>query len=340
MRRRALAGALGAAAALAAAPRAAEACFCEARRLVSPANGSVGVPLDPEVIVAGDTIPWWLELRAADGGVSVALELDRRPSEYANWDWIWYARALEPLEPDTIYELFVPPAWGNLGEGDRVLSRFRTGDGASEQPPRFEGASAVTIRRYRREEDCSEIDSCYTRRNGFDRVVVEYGPVPAGAAHSVLELGRADGEMQRFLVPIELEGGSITLTSAYCDAKRLQLLEEGQTYCADLRVVSHAGDVSSGGESVCEVTESCRLRKCAGLPGDECKPMTACSVGGGAGWGWGGLLLVGALVLSRGGERGRRRGRGSGGRRRRGRACGLGRDRWSGGGRRPRLRRR
>ena len=345
MRGRALAVALGATAVLAAAPRVAEACFCEARRLVSPANGSVDVPLDAVFVVAGEmgSLPWWLELRQAAGGALLELELERRPSEYANWDWMWYARPLDRLDPDTIYELFVPPSWGNLGSGPRVLSRFRTGEADSERPPAFDGASTLAVRRYRHDDECEAIDSCFTRTNGFDRVVVEHGAVPAGVSHGVIELGPAGGETQRFLVPLDPAGdGSVALLSARCETARLPVLRPEETYCADLRVFDHAGNASTGGAAVCEVTESCRLPKCAGLPGDECDPMPVCSVGGGPGGGAGGLALLGAaLALSLGGgARGRRRGRGSGGRRGRGRPCGPDRDRWCGGGRRPMLRRR
>ena len=280
----------------------AAACSCEAPGMLVPTPGAVGVPLDVRVVVAQSDgyLPAGssFDLRRADDGSPVELEVAPWTERVANIEGGWVATPAGPLGPETEYELHV---LDGEGVSAHVVGRFTTGTATSGPLPAFGGVSAVSVRRHRRSDGC--YDSCWARQDGTDEVILEHGPLPAGIAYAVVEIGPEDGgPASLFIRPADEEATRTVVSSDYCAQRQMPLLEPDRTYCARMRVLDHAGNSTATGARVCEAAETCAIRDC-GRPRDGTCAQSGCSAAGPVGGTGAALLLLGALLLARGGRR-------------------------------------
>ena len=300
-RRAGLVVALGLLGSVAGGVKQAEACSCEAPGMLVPAPGAVGVPLDVRVVVAQSDgyLPAgsMFELRSAEDGSPVELALAPWTERVANIEGGWVATPAGPLGPATEYELHV---LDEDGASAHVVGRFTTGTATSGPLPALGGVSAVSVRQHRSSGGC--YDSCWARLDGTDEVILEHGPLPAGIAYAVVEIGPEDGGPASLFIRPAGEAATRTVVSSdYCAQRQMPILEEGRTYCARMRVVDHGGTSSEVGPRVCEAAETCAIRDC-GRPSDGSCAQPGCSAAGRAGGTGAALLLLAALLLVRGGR--------------------------------------
>lgn len=245
------------------APRLAAACSCEASTLLSPRAGATDVPLNA-VIVFESPPAQAIVVHDLTHNAEVATTVE----PFGDLAQTSLIRPVEPLSPNTTYEVRPPPLSGD------PMSRFTTGTSTDDASPNDDGltsfgAETVDIQSLPCRSSCLD-------GNTFHRLRLGYAAPPADTTLLLLEL-RAEGS--------DRPSGTVPLFRRYSEVWA-QRIDEGvcnfavpafapqQNLCARIVAFDMAGHRGASSPEICARAIACAPSvDMTCTPRDECLPI-------------------------------------------------------------------